>query len=40
LFFGFSCKRRRSGGGIGIRKEFTISVFHSLNGRLVRSLFF
>jgi hypothetical protein len=40
LFSGFSCKRRSSGGGIGIRKEFTISVFQSLNGGLVRSLFF
>ncbi len=40
LFCGISCKRRSSGGGIGIRKEFTISVFQSLNGRLVRSLFF
>ncbi len=40
LFFGFSCKRRSSDGGIGIRKECTISVFQSLNGRLVRSLFF
>ncbi len=40
LFCGFSCKRSSSGGGIGIRKEFMISVFQSLNGRLVRSLFF
>ncbi len=40
MFCWFSCKRRSSGGGIGIRKEFTVSVFQSLNRRLVRSLFF